>query len=218
MDNISIQCGQFIAKCRKEKGLTQQELAELLNVTNRAVSKWETGKGIPDVTVLIELSKVLDCSVDEILKGKRNEQSNAIHGQPVAHRKETVKSEDNSGLDTNGAGETTQTIAGYMVEKAIEKFKMRAVLSVFFSAAGIFLPVFIAGETGDKTGLLFGCWLQVCSVGIYYYYYRLLRIEILNYNVVSSNNMSVKDISIKYLRVLRIMWPIVPVIFLLSWL
>lgn len=41
--------GSFIAKCRKEKGLTQMQLAEKLNITNRAVSKWETGKSIPDL-------------------------------------------------------------------------------------------------------------------------------------------------------------------------
>ena len=47
--------GSFIAKCRKEKGLTQMQLAEKLNITNRAVSKWETGKSIPDISVMPEL-------------------------------------------------------------------------------------------------------------------------------------------------------------------
>ena len=42
MEGIQIQCGQFIARCRKEKSITQQELAKQLNVTNRAVSEWET--------------------------------------------------------------------------------------------------------------------------------------------------------------------------------
>lgn len=46
MDQIKI--GKFIAKCRKEKGLTQMQLAELLSITDRAVSKWETGKSLPD--------------------------------------------------------------------------------------------------------------------------------------------------------------------------
>ena len=51
--------GSFIAKCRKEKGLTQMQLAEKLNITNRAVSKWETGKSIPDISVMPELCEIL---------------------------------------------------------------------------------------------------------------------------------------------------------------
>ena len=61
--------GQFIARRRKEIGLTQKELAERLGVTNKAVSKWETGGGMPDVSVLETLAGVLEVSVDELLRG-----------------------------------------------------------------------------------------------------------------------------------------------------
>ena len=47
--------GKFISACRKEKGLTQMQLAEKLNITNRAVSKWETGKSMPDVSLMLDL-------------------------------------------------------------------------------------------------------------------------------------------------------------------
>ena len=47
--------GKFIAACRKEKGLTQVQLSEKLNITNRAVSKWETGKSCPDASIMLEL-------------------------------------------------------------------------------------------------------------------------------------------------------------------
>ena len=67
MDNMT---GEFIARRRKELGLTQRELAEQLGVTNKAVSKWETGQGMPDVGTLLELSRVLQVSVDEILAGE----------------------------------------------------------------------------------------------------------------------------------------------------
>ena len=50
MDNIRF--GAFVAQLRKEQGLTQKELADRLNVTDKAVSKWETGKGFPDVKLL----------------------------------------------------------------------------------------------------------------------------------------------------------------------
>ena len=50
-----IDTGKFIAGCRKEKGLTQAQLAEKLNITDRAVSKWETGKCMPDSSIMLEL-------------------------------------------------------------------------------------------------------------------------------------------------------------------
>ena len=62
--------GIFIAQKRKEKGLTQKELAMRLNVTDKAVSKWERGLGCPDVSILELLSKELEVSILEILKGR----------------------------------------------------------------------------------------------------------------------------------------------------
>lgn len=63
--------GRFIAQRRKELKMTQKELAEKLGVTNKAVSKWETGQGLPDVSVLAALSKALNISVDELLAGEK---------------------------------------------------------------------------------------------------------------------------------------------------
>lgn len=61
--------GSFIAKLRKEKSLTQKQLAEKLNVTDKAISRWETGKGYPDIEILPKLSAILNVSVNEILYG-----------------------------------------------------------------------------------------------------------------------------------------------------
>ena len=63
--------GKFIATLRKEKGLTQQELAEKLGITKNAVSKWERGLGLMDMSLLKPLSEILDVSVTEILNGER---------------------------------------------------------------------------------------------------------------------------------------------------
>lgn len=62
--------GNFIAEKRKEKGLTQKELAEKIGVTDKAVSKWERGLGCPDVSILEVLASTLDVSILEILKGR----------------------------------------------------------------------------------------------------------------------------------------------------
>ena len=62
--------GKFIAECRKNKKMTQAELAEKLNITDRAISKWETGKGMPDSSIMLELCNELDISVNELLSGE----------------------------------------------------------------------------------------------------------------------------------------------------
>ncbi len=64
-------CGEFIAKLRTEKSLTQKELSEALNVSDKAVSRWETGKGYPDVSSLMALSEFFSVSVNELLSGER---------------------------------------------------------------------------------------------------------------------------------------------------
>lgn len=68
MDQIKI--GKFIAMRRKLKGLTQSQLAEKLGITDRAVSKWETGKSMPDCSIMLELCSELDISVNDLLNGE----------------------------------------------------------------------------------------------------------------------------------------------------
>lgn len=78
--------GGFISKLRKEKGLTQAALAEKLSLSNRAVSKWENGDGLPDISVLPELSKELGVTVDELLSGEKREETK-IKVEEVANEK-----------------------------------------------------------------------------------------------------------------------------------
>lgn len=63
--------GRFIAELRKEKNLTQQELADKLNVTDRAISHWENGRRLPDISLLKELGEVFNVTIDELISGKR---------------------------------------------------------------------------------------------------------------------------------------------------
>ena len=71
--------GSFLSQLRKEKGLTQKQLAEMLNVTDKAVSRWETGKNYPDIEIFEDLSKILDVSISELLEGKRIERDNLLN-------------------------------------------------------------------------------------------------------------------------------------------
>ena len=65
-----VKIGKFIAECRKNKNMTQAELAEKLNITDRAISKWETGKGMPDSSIMLDLCNELKISVNELLSGE----------------------------------------------------------------------------------------------------------------------------------------------------
>ncbi len=62
--------GKFIALCRKENGYTQAALAEKLGITDRAVSKWENGKSMPDASIMLELCELLKINADELLTGE----------------------------------------------------------------------------------------------------------------------------------------------------
>lgn len=69
MDQIKI--GKFIAECRKDKHLTQEQLAEMLNTTNKSVSKWENGYCLPDSSLYEPLCNLLDITMNELFTGQR---------------------------------------------------------------------------------------------------------------------------------------------------
>ena len=69
MDQIKI--GKFIAEMRKEQNMTQKQLAEHLNISDKTISKWECGKGMPDNSILLELCNVLHINVNELLSGEK---------------------------------------------------------------------------------------------------------------------------------------------------
>ena len=68
MDQIKI--GKFISVKRKELGLTQSQLADKLGITDKAISKWETGKSLPDASIMLELCSILKITVNDLLNGE----------------------------------------------------------------------------------------------------------------------------------------------------
>lgn len=105
-----------ISKCRKEKQLTQEQLADLLNVSNKTVSKWERGISYPDITLIPTLAKVLDISVSELF-------DEAIE-QPI---KQTPKINTNSDIIYN--------------LKIINKYRTEMFVSFITLIAAILLPL-----------------------------------------------------------------------------
>ena len=96
--------GIFLKELRKEKQITQEQLAEYLNVSNRSVSRWETGNNLPDLDILIQLSKYYDVQLIEILEGE--------------------KMKEEKHLET-----TVQKVAEYGYE---EKLKLTRLMNFFF--------------------------------------------------------------------------------------
>ena len=101
MDQIKI--GKFIAKCRKKNNLTQMQLAEKLNITDRAISKWENGKGMPDSSIMIDLCNELKISVNELLSGEKIEM------------KEYNKKAEENLFELNKSNEKKNKIINYIV-------------------------------------------------------------------------------------------------------
>ena len=101
MDQIKI--GKFIAECRKKNNLTQMQLAEKLNITDRAISKWENGKGMPDSSIMIDLCNELKISVNELLSGEKIEM------------KEYNKKAEENLFELNKSNEKKNKIINYVV-------------------------------------------------------------------------------------------------------
>ena len=133
-----VKIGKFIAECRKNKNMIQAELAEKLNITDRAISKWETGKGMPDSSIMLDLCNELKISVNELLSGEMISMEN--------------KNEKQEQLLLDMAKEVEQ-------KNKIIWTSMWVIMCVSFTAlfAGIFLSAFLIPE---------GFWQYITIIGI----------------------------------------------------
>lgn len=120
MDNAKT--GAFIAELRKELGLTQRELADRIGVTDKAVSKWERGRGFPDVAILESLAKELNVSVTELISGERS-------------TPETLKTQSDNAL-----------IETLLYVKRMSR-KTLGTLLLIFGACMLCSPLFFAGNS-----------------------------------------------------------------------
>ena len=155
MDQIKI--GKFIASCRKEVGMTQAELAEKLGISDRAVSKWETGKSMPDSGIMLELCGFLKINVNELLSGERimaEFYSKQVEENLLAMRREVeerdrraLKLEYWLGFSAVLFGSVLILLASFLVMP----FWLRMVLSAF-ALMMILLVSFIAVGIEQKAG------------------------------------------------------------------
>lgn len=146
--------GAFLAQLRREKGWTQKDLAEKLYVSDKAVSKWERGLSVPDVSLLLPLAELLGVSVTELLEGRRLEEAAipadevevlvkkalTLPTEPAEVKQERVKkvSADVSGLQRAGCGRSTGRLATWVGIHAARNHAA-AGLHLWRSVRGVFL-------------------------------------------------------------------------------
>lgn len=78
--------GSFLRELRKERGITQEQLAEQLNVSGRTISRWETGSNMPDISLLVEIAEFFDVSISEIINGERKSETMNEEVKEVAEK------------------------------------------------------------------------------------------------------------------------------------
>ena len=79
-----IKTGAFLKELRREKGITQEQLAEELGVSGRTISRWETGSNMPDISLLVEIAGFFDVSIPEIIKGERKSEKMKEEDKEIA--------------------------------------------------------------------------------------------------------------------------------------
>ena len=121
-----IKIGKFIASCRKEQGMTQANLAEKLGITDRAVSKWENGKSMPDSGIMLELCELLEINVNELLSGEK--------------------------IDMNNYEEKTEENLRQVLNRVEKILKENRVLKLAITILLIIIAMFVAFEFGEDIG------------------------------------------------------------------
>lgn len=121
-----IEIGKFIASCRKEQGMTQANLAEKLGITDRAVSKWENGKSMPDSGIMLELCELLEINVNELLSGEK--------------------------IDMNNYEEKTEENLRQVLNRVEKILNENRVLKLAITILLIIIAMFVAFEFGEDIG------------------------------------------------------------------
>ncbi len=123
--------GLFLKMLRNEKGLTQEQLAEKLNVSNRSVSRWETGSTLPDISLIIELADYYEVDIKELVEGERKSE--------IMNKELT---------------ETVDKIAEYSIERKKSQLQKDGIFTEMLIVIGIIISFTLAKFVADNTAQL----------------------------------------------------------------
>lgn len=186
MDQIKI--GAFIAACRKEQKLTQAQLAEKLNITDRAVSKWENGKSMPDSSIMLELCEILGIKVNELLSGER--------------------------MDTDAYAQSAEENL-IILKRKDENSNRKNVLFAFIYSIVLFLGIVVCSicDIAITGGLTWSC---ITLSSIIFAYVITFPIVILGKKGITGSLLALSIFLIPYLYLLGILIN-VPAVFTIGW-
>lgn len=140
MDQVKI--GKFIQQMRKEHRLTQLQLAEALHISNKTVSKWETGNGLPDISLMMPLCDTLGISVNELLSGEKLSESE-YKLQAEEHLIDLVKEKEENKLKLFLAGiiAAVTILAGSTLIVVSDYFELAPLFQILLLAIGLVVIV-----------------------------------------------------------------------------
>ncbi|MGN0553957.1 MAG: helix-turn-helix domain-containing protein [Oscillospiraceae bacterium] len=149
------QIGSFIQANRKAKGLTQQQLAEIMGVSDKSISRWENGKTMADISLLPLLAQTLDVTIDELLKGERNKPTEIIDSD------KTIESL----IDYQGQSEKQKS---EKVNKYIYIGNLLIIIAILNNHFDFFRFIFTDNMAEFVSGALYGCGIMFDLMGLYY--------------------------------------------------
>ena len=191
--------GKFILEKRKALGMNQQQLADLLGVTNKAVSKWETGEGLPDISLLPALGEVLGTTVDALLRGSEEN-----------HSTSQIEQNQNKVPSTDGPA-----LSQYRIEKRLEQFKKQGLLALFISILGIIAFIFIWKEKQNYYSYGIGLAMEACSILFFISAIWSLQFEMKHaQKIFPESTLSVQNLIGKFFCLLMIFWSFFPCLML----
>lgn len=141
--------GSFIAALRRANGMTQRELAERLNVSDKSVSRWECDDGYPDLSLIPVIAEIFGVTADELLRGERKV---SVEGDP----------NDSGNGHEAGLGRKGQKELEHMKNMALNNFRSMSFMSIGVSALGLVAAAicnlaFNRASLGFLVGCIFSC-------------------------------------------------------------
>lgn len=164
--------GRFIALLRKESGLTQKQLAEKLNVSDKTVSHWERDESSPDLSVIPLIADIFGVTCDELIRGKRDK--NFSYGED-----KSLRIEENT---------------GFAVKKSYNAFKIKAFISIGLSVVGILIGMILFYKLEFQIGFLISVCFNVVSLILAVIFYLIYSFSLKNSEHLESG------IKIKYIK------------------
>ena len=181
MDKHSI--GKFIAILRKAKGMTQKDLGDLLNVSDKTISRWERDETMPDVSLIPILSELLGVTSDELLRGERL----------------------SSDIVSENSDKLRQRVE-WVLNKSFSKYRSLVMISISFMLVGI-IAAAICNFVFHKATLGFFCFLIgflpgcLCQMGLYLYYRGGTEVQDIPQEQIVQHHCRINDITRKYIYV-----------------